>query len=85
MQHNMEEKQKHIFLVTQPDGTKTAHSAIQSFLEHPKGIKVSKQAWYENINKEKKYPFEYKGIIVEKVPIFTTEQSRIADFESMVL
>jgi len=76
--------QKYIFIVTLANGTKTAHSAIQSFLEHPLGVPLSKQQWFK-ITKDKEYPIEYKGIVVEKIPLFSTSQSRLADFEDRVL
>jgi len=76
--------QKYIFIVTLPNGTKTAHSAIQSFLEHPMGVPLSKQQWFK-ISKDKEYPIQYKGIVVEKIALFSTSQSRVAEFEARVL
>lgn len=67
--------QRYIFLVTLKDGTKTAHSAVSSFLEHPNGVPISKNQWY-NISRGKDYPIIYKGVTVEKIPIFSTTESR---------
>ena len=75
--------QKHIYLVTKQDGTKTAHSAVQSFLEHPMGINLSKQYW-SGLAKNG-YPVTYKGDLVEKIDLFNTTESRAKDFESRSL
>lgn len=77
-------KEKYVFIVTSEDGTKTAHSAIQSFLEHPKGVPISNRQWYQ-ISKEKKYPITYKGVIVEKIPLFSTTESRKLEAEERQL
>lgn len=67
--------QKHIFIVTTPSGTKTAHSAILSFLEHPEGVPISRNQW-RLISKASGYPVTYKGYTVEKIPLFSTSESR---------
>ena len=76
--------QKYVFVVTLPNGTKTAHSAIQSFLEHPDGVPISKRQWY-NATKDKEYPITFKGILIEKIPIFSTSESRKIEFETRCL
>jgi hypothetical protein len=75
--------QKYIYLVTKQDGTKTAHSAVQSFLEHPSGVSLSKQHWSSLAKKG--YPVNYKGVLVERVELFNTTESRLVDFESRCL
>lgn len=76
--------QRYIFVVTLPDGTKTAHSAIKSFLEHPQGVPLSESHFYL-LAKKHPYPIIYKDIVIEKIPIFTTTESRKLDIESRCL
>lgn len=79
---------KSVFVVTKTlDGKiiKTAHTAVQSFLEHPDGPDLSKQYWSELSKKNGGYPIQYKNFLVEKIDLFSTSDSRTLESKSRII
>jgi len=74
--------QKYIYLSKNQD-TITAHSSLESLLEHPNGLPVSRQYFYTL--KKEGFPFTYKGIEVNKIPLFNTNQSKALEIQSRIL
>lgn len=75
--------EKFIYLITNEQGIKTAHSSVLSLLEHPDGLQISSHHFYQL--SKKKFPFTYKGKQVERVQLFSTKESRKLDIENRIL
>lgn len=79
---------KSVFIVTKIlDGKiiKTAHTAVQSFLEHPDGPGLSKQYWSTLIKQNGGYPLNYKNFLVERIELFSTSDSRSLESKDRIL